>query len=118
MERIYLATPYTDPSPAIRQERFRAVTLVAGALMRQGHIVFSPITMGHSISKMCADLPVAFDFWERSCLSWLEGWATTLNVLMLEGWESSRGVTAEIAAAQQNGLTVRFLEPCDFCKYL
>lgn len=110
-ERIYLATPYTDPDPAIRRARFEAVTLAAGELMKRRHIVFSPITMGHPISEACADIPGDFGYWGRSCLSYLDGWATRLVVLTLDGWEESLGVTAEIAAAVAAGLPVEYLSP-------
>lgn len=110
-EHIYLATPYTDPDPAIRRARFEAVTLAAGELIKRRHIVFSPITMGHPISEACADIPGDFGYWGRSCLSYLEGWATRLVVLTLDGWEESLGVTAEIAAARERGLPVEYLSP-------
>ena len=110
-ERIYLATPYTDPDPAVRRARFEAVTQAAGALMRQRFLVFSPITMGHPISEACADIPVEFPYWETACLSYLTGWATRLVVLTLDGWEESLGVTAEIAAARERGLPVEYLSP-------
>lgn len=32
-------------------------------------------------------------------------------VLMLPGWEQSRGVEAEIAAARENGVPIEFLNP-------
>lgn len=110
-ERIYLATPYTDPDPAVRRARFEAVTRAAGALMQRRLVVFSPITMGHPISEACADIPGDFGYWGRSCLSYLEGWATRLVVLTLNGWQASRGVTAEIAAARERGLPVEYLSP-------
>lgn len=111
IERIYLASPYTDPDPAIRRARFETVTRAAGELMKRRYIVFSPITMGHSISEACADIPGDFGYWGRTCLSYLEGWATRLVVLTLDGWEESRGVTAEIAAAAKAGLPIEYLSP-------
>lgn len=111
IERIYLASPYTDPDPAIRRARFETVTRAAGALMQRRLVVFSPITMGHPISEACADIPVEFAYWETACLSYLEGWATRLVVLTLDGWRESRGVTAEIAAAAKVGLPVEYLSP-------
>lgn len=111
IERIYLASPYTDPDPAIRRARFETVTRAAGALMQRRLVVFSPITMGHPISEACADIPVEFAYWETVCLSYLEGWATRLVVLTLDGWRESRGVTAEIAAAAKVGLPVEYLSP-------
>lgn len=110
-ERIYLATPYTHPDPAIRRARFEAVTLAAGALIQRGFIVFSPITMGHPISETCADIPGDFAYWETACLSYLSDWATALMVLTLDGWEESRGVVREIAVAREWGLPVQYLSP-------
>lgn len=40
---IYLASPYSDPSSDIRRARFEAVCRVAGHLMNEGLIVYSPI---------------------------------------------------------------------------
>lgn len=108
IERIYLATPYTHPDPAVRRARFEAVTQAAGALMRRRFLVFSPITMGHPICEACADIPMDFLYWETVCLSYLSDWATALVVLTLDGWRGSRGVTTEIAVAHEWGLTVKY----------
>lgn len=110
-ERIYLATPYTHPDPAVRRARFDAVTRAAGALMRRRFLVFSPITMGHPISDACPDIPGDFSYWENACLSYLSEWATALVVLTLDGWRESRGVTTEIAVAREWGLPVKYLSP-------
>lgn len=103
-----IQSEHTDPDPAIRRARFEAVTRAAGALMQRRLVMFSPITMGHPISEACADIPVEFAYWETACLSYLEGWATRLVVLTLDGWRESRGVTAEIAAAAKAGLPVEY----------
>ncbi len=49
MEKIYLATPYTDFDPAVRAARFFAVNKVAAHLMKKGFLVFSPISHTHPI---------------------------------------------------------------------
>src|SRR3954470_8339054 len=41
---IYLACPYTDGDPRLREQRFEAATDAAAFLIRQGYIVYSPIT--------------------------------------------------------------------------
>lgn len=112
-ERIYLATPYTHPDLVIRRTRFEAVTRAAGALMQCGFVVFSPITMGHPICEVCADIPGDFTYWENACLSYLSDWATALMVLTLDGWRESRGVVREIAVAREWGLPVTYLSPDD-----
>lgn len=109
---IYLACPYTHENPAIRESRFEAVTFMAGSLMQTGALVYSPITMGHSICKRC-ELPQDFAYWEASCISYLTSWATALYVLTLPGWQESRGVLAEIKAACATGLPIIYIkEPC------
>lgn len=103
--RIYLAAPYSHADPAVRQARFAVVNRVAGELLAMGFEVFSPITMGHVVCEACG-LPTGFSFWRKNCLSFLDGWATHLLVLKLEGWEESEGVSEEYAVANALGLGV------------
>lgn len=117
-ERIYLAAPYTNPDPAIRQARFEAATRAAGSLMQRRFLVFSPITMGHPISQACAGIPGDFAYWENVCLSYLSDWATALVVLTLHGWRESRGVEREIAVAREWGLPVKYLSPAGLTECL
>ena len=105
---IYLASPYTDPDPAVREERFRAVCRVAAELMRRGVLVLSPIAHSHPIAAH--GLPTTWDFWETMDREHLKR-CDELVVLMLDGWETSRGVQAEIRIAQELGKPVRYLDP-------
>lgn len=102
--RMYLASPYTAPDEAVRTARYGAACLVTAQLLREGHLVFSPIAHSHPLAAY--GLPVEFDFWQRHCLSFLAGWATELCVLTLSGWQESRGVAAEIRFAREHGLPV------------
>lgn len=109
-KRIYLAAPYTDADKDVRRYRFSQVTVVAGELMLQGDLVYSPLTMGHVIAE-AVDMPSDWEFWQKSCLSYLEGWATELYVLRLPGWKASTGVAAEIEAARRFRLPVTHILP-------
>jgi hypothetical protein len=100
---IYLASPYTHPNPAVREQRFDAACAVAAMLLREGHLVFSPIAHSHPLTRF--GLPLEWDFWERYDRHHLERCESVL-VLMLDGWEESRGVQAEIALAQSLGKPV------------
>ena len=40
---IYLASPYSDPDPAVRQSRFEAACKATAEMLRAGLIVFSPV---------------------------------------------------------------------------
>ena len=103
---IYLAGPYTHGSIIIRQERFEALTKKTAELMRDGHVVFSPITHGHAIAVR-HDMPVGFEFWKDQDLEMLRH-AAKVIVLMLPGYYESVGVKAEIEAARTIGIDVEF----------
>lgn len=107
-KRIYLAAPYTDPSQTVREHRFSCVSQVAAAMMGKGHLVYSPVTHGHTLG-MFGKLPPEFTFWESHCLSFLRHWAEELHVLTIAGWEKSLGVRAEIAEAEALGIKIRYL---------
>lgn len=108
---IYLATPYSHPDPSIREARFEAACRVAGQLMAAGQIVFSPIAHTHPIAIRC-DLPKGWDFWAKYDRAMLER-SSRLVVVMMEGWQDSVGIAAEIKIAAELGIFIEFMEsPC------
>jgi hypothetical protein len=96
-ELIYLACPYTHASAAIRLERFQRVTKAAAALIKQGHIVFSPITMTHPIDIEMAGSQntLGSDFWVMFDQTFMER-CDLFVLLPLEGWQQSSGIKREI----------------------
>lgn len=107
--RVYLATPYTDPDPAVMEARFQKINRVAGRLMEAGRLVFSPISHTHPIAVAHA-LPREWEFWRRYDLSFISGWATNLVVYCTSGWQFSVGVNAEMELAYQSDIPVNLLE--------
>ncbi len=105
-ELIYLASPYSDPDPEIREERFREAAAAAGLMMQAGLHPFSPISHTHPIALEC-DLPKGWDFWEQFDRTYLTR-CSALWVLTIEGWRESKGVQAEIGIAAELGLPVRY----------
>lgn len=105
---IYLASPYSHPDPAVREQRFRAACQAAVALLHAGRVVFSPIAHSHPLAQH--GLPGNWHFWERYDRAFLERCDEVL-VLMLDGWEESVGVQAEIRIARELGKPVRYLAP-------
>ena len=97
---IYLASPYTHADAGVREERFRAACRAAATLMRQGHVVFAPIVHGHPL--VAEGLPIEWPWWERFDREHLSR-CDEVVVLMLDGWESSAGVQAEIRIAAESG---------------
>ena len=106
---IYLASPYSDPNPQVRQMRFVYVCEAAAALMARGHHIFSPIAHTHPI-KTAGDLGGGWDDWSRYD-KWFIRHCEDLWVLCLPGWKDSKGVTAEIAFAKSLGRIARYLDP-------
>jgi hypothetical protein len=101
---VYLACPYSHPEASVRAARFRAANIAAGALMRQGLNVFSPISHTHPIAVDC-ELPTGFDFWEQYDRAFLSC-CSALYVLKIDGWEQSKGVQTEIRIAKELGLSI------------
>lgn len=106
---IYIASPYTNASPTIVHENFVEVSKFAAKLCSKGYIAFSPITYGHTLLEY-NDMPSDWSFWKNFCLSFLQR-SDELWVLMLPGWEISRGVQEEINYAKENNIPVYSVSP-------
>jgi len=101
----YLASPYTNPDPAVRQVRFQAACEATAHLMRQRMHVFSPVVHSHPLA---AYLPAGWDFWRPVDLHFL-GLCQRFIVLMLPGWRESVGVGDEIRAWTATGRAVEHM---------
>jgi hypothetical protein len=103
---IYLASPYSHPDAQVRTARYEAACRVTAELVSTGHVVFSPIVLGHPLVRF--GLPTDWKFWSRHDREHL-GLCELLLVLALDGWKQSIGVQAEIAIARTLGLPVAYL---------
>lgn len=104
---VYLATPYSDPNPFVREARFKAVNYQAAELMRQGVHIYSPISHTHPIA-VAGNLPKGWDYWEQYDRTILAA-CTRMIVFRQPGWERSKGVAAEMAIAKEMGLPIEFI---------
>src|SRR5688572_30741405 len=107
---IYLASPYSHSDPTIREQRFHAACAATAALMREGHVVFSPVCHSHPLTAR--GLPGDWAFWQAQDLAHLER-CDDLLVLMLDGWEQSAGVQAELRQAGVLGKPVWYRAPLE-----
>lgn len=105
---IYLASPYSHSDPVVREERFLITCQATAEMLRAGVVVFSPIVHSHPL--VAFGLPTEWSSWERIDYAYLER-CDEVVVLMLDGWDRSVGVLAEIAVARELGKPVRFLAP-------
>ena len=106
---IYLACPYSDPNPLVRQMRFTQVCHVAARLMLAGNVVFSPIAHSHPIETLGMTDIKDGEFWMAQDLPLL-ALADKLMVLKLPGWERSKGLGQEIAFALGRGIHVEYID--------
>ena len=102
---IYLASPYSHPDPAIRDQRYLAACRATVRLLLAGQTVFSPIVHGHAL--VAFGLPTDWEFWARHDEQYLRR-CQELIVLAIPGWDESEGVQHEIDLAQRLGKVVRY----------
>jgi hypothetical protein len=109
---IYLACPYTDPSFEVRVSRFQAATKAAAALIKRGHIVFSPITMTHPLDLILAEnqSTLGTEFWTAFDEAFMEV-CREMVILRLDGWRESAGIERERQFFQAKGRTISFIDP-------
>lgn len=115
---VYLAGPYQDHMNTkdvdIKERRFRFYTRIAARLMESRLDVFSPVTHSHEIAKQICNTPsYPHNFWLARDLNWLLG-ADVVLVVKAHGWLQSRGVHAEVKAAQEANIPVKTIDPLHF----
>lgn len=99
---IYLASPYSDPDPAVMARRAACVIAVTARLLKEGKHVFSPIAYSH---QFATEHGMGTD-WE----TWKEFGTAMMNmfgrlaILRIPGWEQSEGLNAERWHAGQSGV--------------
>lgn len=104
----YLASPYSHASPEVRQQRFEAACAAAAELMLRGKKVFAPIAYTHPLESHTG--PQSHDWWMGQDYPFLIV-ANELIVLMMDGWEDSKGVAEEIRVCTLLGKPVSYMEP-------
>lgn len=109
---IYLACPYTDPDPAVRQRRFDVATALAADLIRSGRIVYSPITMTHPIDVVLAGEAntLGSDYWVAFDEAFMD-MCSEMIIIRLDGWERSSGIRREIAHFTERKKPIRYIDP-------
>lgn len=108
---IYLASPYSHPSPWIRERRYLEAMECMTFYLKQGHAVYSPIVHCHELAKI-ADLPRDAGFWESYNFKMLAA-SRELWILLIDGWQDSKGCKAEMAEAERLGILISHVNPLE-----
>jgi hypothetical protein len=106
---VYVASPYTHTDKTVEHERGVAVSMYTASLNVKGIKAFSPIAYGEQLVKYNSKLPTDAKFWEEFNFTFLKA-CSNLWVLMLEGWEESKGVRDEIAFARALGIPITYID--------
>ncbi len=102
---IYLASPYSHPDEAVREQRYELACEATATLLKLGLVVFSPIVHGHPLVKY--GLATGFAGWEEIDREYISR-CDELVVLMIDGWRESEGVRAEVEVAHEFRKCVRY----------
>jgi hypothetical protein len=105
---IYLASPYSSPTKAQRDERFAAARDALAWLLKRHEWAYSPIVHCHELAALHS-LPTDHEYWLAYDTEFLRH-CDKLYVLAVPGWRESRGVTFERNLAANLGIPVSYLQ--------
>lgn len=108
---IYLASPYSHKDPAVMEHRYEVACQAAGNLMKRGAAVFAPIAHSHHIGQLLGEA-TNHEFWLRQDMAVLRH-CTEMFVLMIPGWQESRGVREEIDFCTAHKIPISYVFPQD-----
>ena len=97
MSYIYLASPYTDQSEEVMEDRYEKAACHTAQMLQAERFVYSPIVHCHELAKKY-NLPRDIAFWRDYNTTMLRC-AKQLQVLRLDGWQVSLGVRFEMDLA-------------------
>jgi len=104
----YLACPYSHNNKKIELMRFEIANFVASTLMKQGEIIFSPISHTHPMVQY--GLPGDWNYWKSQDREFL-GVCGRFKIVKIEGWNKSSGVTAEKEHMEERGIEIEYVNP-------
>lgn len=106
---IYFASPYSSPDPKVAQLRHDLVQEAMAHFMEQGTYIYSPIVLCHNTALKYA-LPTDAKYWEAYNNNTIRR-CDEMWVFMIDGWEQSIGVTAEIEFAKLISIPIYYITP-------
>jgi hypothetical protein len=102
---IYLATPYSHENPAVCEARVLSLCEFHAMLIRKPPRSFFYNPLANSIGAAHEEIPEAY--WVNHGLHMMKK-CQSLYVLMLPGWETSKGVQKEIAFAHEINISIHY----------
>ena len=113
---IYIASPYSSPIHAVREDRAYQVAAFAAHCFNRGLIVYCPIASWHWVAQEHS-LPTDAKAYERLNFQFSRA-AQETYILKLDGWEESKGVMQELIWAKLFNHTIRYFDGDNFAEVL
>lgn len=115
MSFIYLATPHNHEDLEIREHRFQAAQRAAATVFAQQIPCYSPIAHWHPIA-VTHGLPHGWSYWKSQDEALLQA-CREMWIILIDGWETSTGIRAEVKICETLGKKVRHIDPLDLKKF-
>jgi hypothetical protein len=114
----YIAIPYSsgDASEELMTYRAKISDFIFSELAKEGRILYAPISSCHHIAVKYG-LPRDWQFWKTMDEVFLEK-VDKLVVVMLEGWDTSTGLKAELEIAEERGIEIEYIDPTPYLEKL
>lgn len=109
---IYLASPYSHPNPAVREQRYIMARIFTLWALQQPLPLFSPIVYGHEFGSQ---LGYVFEAWKTLNDAMIRA-CEQVWVLRIDGWEDSRGVKHEIEFARSLGKPIIYVDAVEVAR--
>lgn len=104
---IYLASPYSHPDPAVREERYQKALACVAEFARRKVAVYSPIVHWHEAAKSF-ELPTDAEFWDVQNTAMLN-LSDKVVLLVLDGWQQSAGIEREFRLARELSIPIEYI---------
>lgn len=103
MKKIYLAIPYSK----YEEKSFNLANIVASKLIKEGNIVFSPISMSHPIS-IVGDIGGSWEIWKKIDFEFIN-WCDEILVINFDedAVKNSIGVQEELEYGRSIGKEIK-----------
>jgi hypothetical protein len=111
MKKMFVISPYSDPSASVVHERFEKTEAFVASLMNQGICAVSVVVFCHPLA-IRQGLPTTYKFWKEMCIAMMKD-CDTVCVFKLDGWETSTGVQDEIQIATKLSKSIFYFTPKD-----
>ncbi len=105
--KIFISLPYYSDDKVRIDERIKQAAIYTSKLMSEGHNAVCVNLLGHLVVTH-GDIPNDFDYWDKYSYAVLID-CDELHVVMLEGWDKSKGVTAEIKFATEHNIPIKYV---------